>query len=203
MLSRRTILILLVLILVMLASDIWKVTREERWSITLFLPPVLIISMMRNFVRSESAVGSAEAFAALKKWFGAFSIVCAVIFTMLQLQPVISSLGIALPTSELSWRLFVAGCGLPLVVMGNRMPKLPPLKSRRPGVPSPGTAEQLATSRLFGWLIVSLGVTMIVSALFLSRHLTNLLVESVGFATLALVVIKLPIVTKLFRGAAK
>lgn len=204
MLSRKAILILLVLILVMLASDIWQVSHGVPWSYALFCPPVLVMSVIINFVRwQRAAVASADALAAWKKWGGAASIFCAVIFTVLQLQPVVPSLGISLPSSELIYRLFIAGCGLVIVVLGNRAPKLSPVKWRRPGVLFPGTAEQLATSRLMGWLMVSLGVTMIVSALFLSRPMWALAVESVGFATFALIFIHLfeRIVTKFRRGA--
>jgi hypothetical protein len=123
---------------------------------------------------------------------------------VLQLLPVVPSLGIPLPTSELIWRLFLAACGLPFVVIGNRMPKLPPLQSGRPGMLSLGAAEQRAITRLAGWLLVSLGVTMIASALLLSGRMMVVAIGSVGLATLVLILVNRfePIVTK-FRGAGK
>ena len=91
-----------------------------------------------------------------------------------------------------------------MVVIGNRTPKLPPLESRRPGVLSLGTAKQLALSRLLGWLLVSVGVTAIACALFLSWRMIVVVISAVGLAMLVLILVNRvePIVTK-FRSGAK
>jgi hypothetical protein len=204
MLNRRAILILSVLILVMLASDIWQVTHGEPWSMALFTPPFIVTCMVVTFVeRERDVLASVDALAAWREWASAIGISSAAIFTVLQLLPVVP-LGIPLPTSELIWRVFLAACGLPFVVIGNRAPKLPPLQSRRPGMLSLGAAEQRAITRLAGWLLVSLGVTMIVSALFFSSRMIVVAIGCVGLATLVLILVNRfePIVTK-FRGAAK
>lgn len=205
MLSRKVILLLLVLILVMLASDIWQVTHGVPWSYALFYPPCIVMCMVISFIATDGDVlASVDDVAAWREWSSAIGISAAVIMTVAQLLPVVPSLGIALPTSDLFWRLFVAGCGLPFIVMGNRMPKLPPLESRWPSLWSLGTPEQLAIWRLTGWLLVSLGMTMIFSVLFLSWKMIGLVIGSVGIATVVVILVNRfgPIVTK-FRRAAK
>lgn len=190
MLSRKAMLILLVLVLVMLVGDIWQVTHGIRWSIALFAPPVVVMSIVVAFVEKERAVvASANAIADWKKWGGAFGVSIAMILTVGQLLPVFPSLGITLPSSELIYRLFVASCGLAIVVIGNHAPKLPPLVSRRPGLLSLGTAGQVAMSRFLGWLLVSSGVTITVSA-FLPWRTMGLAMTSVALAVLIAVLTK-------------
>src|SRR5690242_14489565 len=109
MLSRKMILSLLSLVLVMLASDIWQVTHGVPWSYSLFLPPFSMMCMVISLVGWERDVLlSVNALAAWKEWGSAIAISSAVILTACQLIPVVPSLGIPLPTSELIWRLFIA-----------------------------------------------------------------------------------------------
>jgi hypothetical protein len=168
MLDRKAILVLSILVLVMLVGDIWQVTHAAHWSMALFVPPVTMMIAAAVFVLKERVVvASADALAAWKQWGGFFLISCAAIVTVIQLLPVFRRSGMPLPSSVLNYRFLVAGFGVVVVVTGNRTPKLPPLQRRRPSVLSLGMAGQIAISRLAGWLGVSLGVTAIVSALFL------------------------------------
>lgn len=159
MLNRRAIPILLVLILMMLAGDIWQITHGERWSIALFSPPLIVMCMVISFVeRDRDVMSSVDVLAAWRQWGNALGIFCAVMLTVSQLLPIFLSFGFPLPSSELTsliGRVLLAGCGVVFIVLGNRMPKLPPLASRPPSLWSLGTAEQLALSRLSGWLLVS------------------------------------------------
>jgi len=206
MLDRKVILILMVLVVVMLASDLWQVTHGERWSLALFIPPFMVICMIVSFGSNARDVLVSPAHVAVRKeWGRAIGISCATIFTVIQLLPVLPSLGIALPASDLFWRLFLAACGLPFVVIGNRTPKLPPVQWRRPGLLSLGTAEQLTLTRVAGWLIVADGVTTIASAMFLSWRMIVLLIGSVGLATLVVILVNRfgPMVTKLSQRGGR
>ncbi len=191
MLDRKAMTVLSVLILVMLVSDIWLITHDARRSMALFAPPVTMMIVPGAFVLKERrAVASADAFAAWKNWGSFFLISCAAILTVFQLLPVFRRLGIPLPSPELCFRLLVAGYGVILVVSGNRAPKLPPLEWRRPGVLSLGMAEQVAISRLAGWLLVSFGVTTIASALFLPVRAITPVMGSLVVAMLVAILVK-------------
>jgi hypothetical protein len=208
MLNRKAIPIMSVLILVMLAGDIWQVTHGERWSMVLFTPPFIVINMVISFIaRDRDVLASVDALAAWREWGNTLGIFCALTLTMCQLLPVFLGLGLPLPSSELTsliGRSLLAGCGIVIVVFGNRMPKLPPLESRPPSVWSLGTVEQLAISRLTGWLLVSLGLTMIVSVLLLSWKMIGLLIGSVGIATLVLILVnRFELIVTKFRRAAE
>jgi hypothetical protein len=191
MLDRKAMLILSVLILVMMVSDIWQVTHAARWSMALFVAPVTMMIAAGVFVLKERCVvASADALAAWKQWGSFFLISCAAIVTVIQLLPLFRRLGIPLPSSVPIYRSLVAGFGVVIVVTGNRAPKLPPLRWRRPGVLALGTAGQLAISRLAGWLGVSLGLTAIVSALFLPARLIAPVIASLDLAMLVAILVK-------------
>jgi hypothetical protein len=191
MLDRKAMLDLLVLILVMLVSDIWQVTHAAHWSMAPFVAPVAMMIAAGVFVLKERrVVASADTLAAWKQWGSFFLISCAAIVAVIQLLPVFRGLGIPLPSSALIYRFLVAGFGLVVVVTGNRTPKLPPLQRRRPGVLSLGTAEQLAISRLAGWLGVSLGLAAIVGALFLPAPLIAPVIVSLDLAMLVALLVK-------------
>jgi hypothetical protein len=191
MLDRKAMLILLALILVMLVGDIWQVTHAARWSMALFVAPVTMMIAAGVFLLKERrVVASADALAAWKQWGSFFLISCAAIVTAIQLLPVLRRLGIPLPSSVLIYRFLVAGFGIVVVVTGNRTPKLPLLQRRRPGVLSLGTAGQLALLRLAGWLGVSLGLTAIVGALFLSAPLIAPVMVSLDLAMLVALLVK-------------
>ena len=191
MLDRKAMLILLALILVMLVGDIWQVTHAARWSMAPFVAPVAMTIAAGVFVLKERrVVASADTLAAWKQWGSFFLISCAAIVTAIQLLPVLRRLGIPLPSSVLIYRFLVAGFGIVVVVTGNRTPKLPPLQRRRPGVLSLGTAGQLALLRLAGWLGVSLGLTAIVGALFLSAPLIAPVMVSLDLAMLVALLVE-------------
>jgi hypothetical protein len=203
MLSRKAILIMLGLVLVMLAGDIWQVTHGVRWSTALFCPPIVVVCVVVSFVERERVtVASADALAAWKKWGSVFGISIAVMSTVGQLLPVVPSLGIPLPSSELIYRLLLAGCGLAIITVSNRAPKLPPLLPRWPGARALGAVDQLAVSRFLGWQLVTFGMTITLCA-FLPWRAMGLLVASAGLATLAMTFVKrYQVIASKFRGEA-
>jgi len=192
MLDRKAMTVLSVLIFVMLVSDIWLITHDARRSMALFAPPVTMMIVPGVFVLKErrAAASSADALVAYKEWGSFFLISCAAILTVFQLLPVFRRLGIPLPSPALCFRLFVAGYGVILVVSGNRAPKLPPLEWRRPGLLSLGKEGQVAISRLAGWLLVSFGVAIIASALFLPVRLIAPVMGSLALAILVAILVK-------------
>jgi hypothetical protein len=190
MLDRKAKLILSALILVMLGSAIWRVAHAARWSMTPFVIPACVLILAGVCVPLERKMaGSADALAAWKKWYSFFLISCTAILTAFQLLPVFHRLGIPLPSSELLFRLLIAGYGLVVVVTGNQKPKLPPLDSR-PGMLSLGKAEQGAMLRLEGWLLVGFGLVTTVGALLLPIYLVAPVMGSLALAMLAAILVK-------------
>jgi hypothetical protein len=191
MLERKAMLILAALIFAMLGGAIWQVTHAARGSMASFVPPVTMMLAAGVFVLKERrVVASVEALAAWKKWGSFFLVSLAAIMTAFELLPVFRSLGIPLPSSVLLDRLLVASYGLIIVVTADQIPKLPPLEPRWPGVLSPGKPEQVAISRLAGWLGVSVGMTAIVSALFLPVRLIAPVTGSLALAMLVAILVK-------------
>jgi hypothetical protein len=191
MLDRKAKLILPVLILVMLGGALWRVAHAAHWSLAPFVIPVSMIIVAGAFALQERwVVASADALAAWKKWNSFFLIGCAAILTVFQMLPVFRRLGIPLPSSELLFRLLVAGYGLVVVLTGNREPKLPSLERRWPSVMSLGKAGQIAMFRIAGWLLVAFGLITIVSALLLPLRLIAPMMGSMALAMLAAVLVK-------------
>jgi hypothetical protein len=190
MLDRRAKLILSALILVMLGGAVWRAAHAARWSIMPFVIPAEALVLAGMFVVLERKMaGSADALAAWKKWYSFFLICCAAILTAFQLLPVFRRLGIPLPSSELLFRLLIAGYGLVIVVTGNQKPKLPPLGSR-PGMRSLGKAGEGAMLRLEGWLLVCSGLIITASALLLPIGLIAPVIVSLAFGTIAVILLK-------------
>jgi hypothetical protein len=101
MLSRKALLMMLVLILAMLAGDIWQVTHGVGWSMALFGPPVVVMGIIVAFVElGRDVLASSDAGAAWRKWGSVFGISIAVLLTVGQLLPVFLSLGSSLPSAN-------------------------------------------------------------------------------------------------------
>jgi hypothetical protein len=193
MLDRKVKLIVSAFVLVMLASAIWLVTYTARWSAIPFALPACAM-----FVVGVWQWRIARAEGDLSAWTrcGSFVLISyAAICTGFQLMLVMKVLKVIAQPSTLSlMRLLFALSGAALLVLGNWMGKLPPLKPP-PGMWRPAglaldLAGEAAMLRFAGWIMVAYGLTVIAGALFVPMSLIAPLVGSMSLATLIVVLIR-------------
>jgi hypothetical protein len=193
MLDRKVILTVSAFVLVMLASAIWLVTYTARWSAIPFVLPACAMFVVGVWQwRIARAKGDLSAWT---RWGGFVLMSYAAICTGFQVMLVIKvSKVIALPSTLSLVRLLIACSGAHLLVLGNWMAKLPPLKPP-PGMWRPASlaldlAGEAAMLRFGGWIMVGYGLTVIASALLVPMPMIAPLVGSMSLATLTVVLIK-------------
>jgi hypothetical protein len=193
MLDRKVKLIVSTLVLVMLASAIWLVTYTARWSAIPFgLPACAMFVVGAWRWRIARAEGDLSAWT---KWSGFVLISYAAICTGFQLMLVMKVMKVIAQPSTLSlMRLLFAFSGVQLLVLGNWMAKLPPLKPA-PGMWRPASlaldlAGEAAMLRFGGWIMVGYGLIVVASALFAPMSLIAPLVGSISLATLIVVLVR-------------
>jgi uncharacterized membrane protein len=126
------------------------------------------------------------------KWSGFVLISYAAICTGFQLKLVMKV--IAQPSTLSLMRLLLAFSGEQLLVLGNWMAKLPPLKPA-PGMWRPASlaldlAGEAAMLRFGGWIMVGYGLIVFGSAIFAPMSLIAPLVGSMSLATLIVVLVR-------------
>ena len=188
MLDRRAKLTVLAFVVLMLASSIWLVAYTGRWSaIPFFLPACVLFVVGVWQWRLARAEGDLSAWT---KWGGFLAISYAAICAGFQLMLVIKVLKLtALPPSSFA-RVFLACFGAQLLVLGNWMAKLPPLRAWRPASLALDAAGEAAMLRFGGWLLVAYALIVIASALFVPASLIAPLISSMSLASLIVVFIK-------------
>jgi hypothetical protein len=188
MLDRKAKLTVLAFLLLMLASAIWLVGYTGRWSaIPFFLPACVTFVVAVWQWRLARAEGDLSAWT---RWGGFLAISYAAICAGFQLMLVMKVLKLtALPPSSFA-RVFIAFFGVQLLVLGNWMAKLPPLRAWRPASLSLDAAGEAAMLRFGGWLLVAYALIVIASALFVPASLIAPLISSMSLASLIVVFIR-------------
>jgi hypothetical protein len=189
MLDRKTMLAVLALVLLMLASAIWLVGHMERWLIIPFLPPACVMIVLGALHwRFAHAKGDLSAWT---KFGSFFAISYAAICAGYELILVMRVLNVTAPTTFLSLiRLLFAFLGVQFFVLGNWIAKLPPLGLWRPASLSLNKAGEAAMLRFRGWLMVAYGVTLVASAFLIPMSLITPLVVSMSLALLIVALIR-------------
>ena len=188
MLDRRAKLFVLAFVMLMLASAIWLVSHTGRWSALPFFLPACVMFVVGVWQwRMARAEGD---LAAWTKWGGFLAMSYAAICAGFQVMLVLKILKLtALPPSSFA-RAFVAFFGVQLLVLGNRMAKLPPLRAWRPASLALDAAGEAAMLRFGGWLLVAYALIVIASALFVPASLIAPLLGSMSLASLIVVLIR-------------
>jgi hypothetical protein len=164
-LDREATKILSAIVFVMLASAIWQVAHAATLSAApLYLPAAVLAAWAICALRERRLSGSLEAIAAWKRWGALLMIPFAAICAALGLLPVIHSIGIALPPSQVLTRWALACMGLVIVLAGNLKPKLPPLEMKRRTGFFPHSEGEATVLRSEGRFAVFFGLVVIVAA---------------------------------------
>ena len=193
MLDRKVKLTVSALVLLMLASATWLVTDTARWSAIPFVPPACVMFVIGVLQwRIARAEGDLSAWT---RWGGFVLITYAAICTGFQLMLVMKvSKLIALPSTLSPVRLLIACSGAHLLVFGNWMAKLPPLKPP-PGIWRPASlaldpAGEAAMLRFGGRMMAACGLVVVASALLAPMSLIAPLVGAMSLATFTVVLIR-------------
>jgi hypothetical protein len=188
MLDRKAKLTVSAFLLLMLVSAVWLVGYTGRWSAIPFFLPACVMSVVGVWQwRLARAEGDLSAWT---RWGGFLAISYAAICAGFQLMLVMKVLKLtALPPSSFA-RVFIAFFGVQLLVLGNWMAKLPPLRAWRPAVLSLDAAGEAAMLRFGGWLLVAYALIVVASALFAPASLIAPLFVSMSLASLVVVFIR-------------
>ena len=189
MLDRKTGLTVLALVPAMLVSAVWLEVSAARWSAIPFLMPACVMFVVGlwqwRMARVEGDLSD------WTKWGGFLAVSYAAICTAFQLMLVMKVLKlIALPSSLSVSRLLMAFVGVQLLVLGNGMAKLPPLRGWRPASLALDAAGEATMLRFGGWLLVGYGLIVVASAFLIPTALIAPLLGSMSFASLVVVLIR-------------
>lgn len=189
MLDRKTMLTVLALVLLMLASAIWLVGHMKRWSVIPFVPPACVMILVAGLQwRFAHAEGDLLAWTKLGSFFAiSYAAICAGYELILVMRVLKVA---ALPTFLSLIRLVFACFGVQFLVLGNWIAKLPPLKMWRPASLSRNMAGEAAILRFGGWLMVAYGLIVIASAFLIPMSLVAPLVRSMSLALLTVIIIR-------------
>jgi hypothetical protein len=182
MLDRRAILTVLALVLVMLACAIGLVGHMAHWSARPFVFPACVIFVVAVLQwRLAHAEGDLSAWT---KWGGFVAVSYAALCTAFLLMRVMMVLKVTpLPTLTLL-RVFFALYGVQMLILGNWIAKLPPLRMWRPAGLSLDMAGEAAMLRFGGWMFVAYGLVVIISAIVIPMSLIAPLILAMALALL-------------------
>jgi hypothetical protein len=148
------------------------------------LPLSLIFLTAVLYARKWFVSGPADALRPWQSWSAIMLIPFTVLLGLMQAIRIAQSLGvgIALDRQAIARTYIVATGGL-LTVLGNALPKMPPLSVRSPFFRL-GPWQETQQLRFMGRLIVAVGLADIVSGALLPIKLTGLLLAGLGLAGL-------------------
>jgi hypothetical protein len=201
MLDRKTKLIILVLLLVMMASDIWLVAHAVRWpafpsllaylgrwlTILFLLPACMMICIGSWQWRMARAEGDLTAWT---RWVRFLAICYAATGAGYQLWLAMTiSKVLPVPSSLSLIRVLIAFFGVQMLVLGNCKAKLPPLKAWLPASLLLSAAGEAAILRLEGWLLVAYELIVVATAFLIPMSLIAPLFASMSLALLIVILI--------------
>jgi hypothetical protein len=200
MINRKTLGALVLLVLVMTAAAVWRLSHLFDWAhlpvgagtrsgLYLFVPPLAMLLVIVVFQASGWLIaGPQEALEARRRWSAPVLIGSALILTVCTVIMIARSLGygLGLNVSAVA-RAAVGIVGMLIIVQGNRVAKLPAVNSRISGV-RPTPWQLSSTQRFVGWVCVGMGLSMLIAAALVPVPLMAPVIVTISFATMATIV---------------
>ena len=127
-------------------------------------PVLMALTIFATLRQLRRAFGSPRAIQAWRDWWGTFLLAIAFCFAVLLALFLASSLGVTLPvTPQTVFRGIFIYTGLLILVLYNRVPKLPFLQSGADLVPALAPAGRDRVGRLGAQLMVGIGLAMLLT----------------------------------------
>lgn len=192
MIDRKTLWILILLILAMTAAAIWRLSLLPDWTqmpmptpkgpvtksgLVLFIHPLTLLFVVGTFAAQKWLVtGPSEALTAWYRRTRPLPIVMGVIMVLMQTFMIGRSLGYGLGLdAQAMSRTIMVVTGILVIILGNARPKLPRL-SKRFAALNLDPWQSARNSRFTGRITVAFGLAIVIAAVLLPLRATTLTV---------------------------